>query len=256
MARPPRRKARVAGSRRGRSAIQISVHAPRAVSAVGTRHALIAKRLAQIARRVPEPERLLGAGVKQGALLLPNVMTLWHEDPRYRDAASRPLRLKLRARGPSLAQLIRRVWPNGDVRLIAGALVRSGAVQRRGPWYETTGRFVSLREEPPAALAHALISARGLLHTIERNLASRHGEEPLLERRATNGHIPVSALPTIHRYVKREAGNLLSRFDAYLRRFEVPAGSEPTVMVGLAAFAFEDASDIGTAARKRRPGQQ
>src|SRR5487761_1562846 len=246
MVRPRRRKARVAGSRRGRAATRKSFHRAEAVSARDTRHALIRKRLAQIARRVPAPERLLGAGVKQDAILLPNVMTLWHEDPRYRDAASRPMRLKLNARGRSLAQLIRRAWPQGDVRLIARALVRSGAVKRRGPWYEPTGRFVSLRGEPPAALAHALLSARGLLRTPEPNLASPH-RDPLLERQATNSHIPVSALPMIHRYVKREAGNLLARFDAYLRRFEVPAGSEPTVLFGLAAFAFEDSSEVNGA---------
>jgi len=207
--------------------------------------------VAQIAGGLPDPELLLGAGVQQDAILIPNVMTLWHEDPRYRDASSRPLRLKLRARGPCLAQLIRRAWPRGDINLIARALVRSGAVERRGAWYEPAGRFVSFRSEPPAVLAHALLSIRGLLRTVERNLGSRNSHEALVERRAFNSHIPVSALPTIHRFLKREAGNLLARVDAYFRRYEVPAGSEPTVLVGFATFAFEDSSNLGTAAPPR-----
>lgn len=178
--------------------------------------------------------------IQWDTIVLPTVMTLWHEDPRYRDASHQPLRLKLRARGPCLTRLIRRASRHGDVRLIAAALIRSGAVQQRGPWYTPAGRFVSFKDQPPAALAHTLMSARALLGAIEHNLHTPDPREAWLERFAFNSHIPVSALPTVHRYMKREGDNLLARIDAYLKRWEVPAGSEPTVLVGFAAFAFED----------------
>jgi hypothetical protein len=252
MPRPQRRKARLLSTRRGRTAVERFDPERGAARPAHRDEREIRERIRDIARRMPDPERIVGAGVKHDAILLPNIMTLWHEDPKYRDTLSRPARLKLRARGPCLAQLIRRVWPRGDVRLIARALVRSGAVRRRGAWYEPNGRFVSFREAPPAALAHTLMSVRGLLRTIEHNLATRDAHDALLERHAINSHIPVAALPTVHRYFKREVANLLGRADAYLKRWEVPPGSEPTVLVGLATFAYEDSNTPGAAATTRR----
>jgi hypothetical protein len=198
------------------------------------------QKLQNSARKASGPTHIDAADIKWDTIVLPTVMTLWHEDPQYRDASHQPLRLKLRARGPCLAQLIRRASGHGDVRLIANALVRSGAVEQRGPWYTPAGRFVSFKDQPPAALAHTLMSTRALLGTIEHNLHTRDPREAWLERLAFNSHIPVAALPRVHRYLKREGDNLLSRMDAYLKRWEVPAGSEPTILVGFAAFAFED----------------
>jgi hypothetical protein len=229
MSRPTRPKASEA-PRQGR----------RSAARRGDRRDLLRKRLRESARKSAEPGLTDGVDIQWDTSLLPTIMTLWHEDPHYRDALRQPSRLKLRARGPCLEQLIRCTSEHGDVRLIADALVRSGAVERRGPWYTPTGRFVSFKDQPPAALAHTLMSARALLGTIEHNLHTRDPREARLERFAFNSHIPVSALPTVHRYMKREGENLLARMDAYFKRWEVPAGSEPTVLVGFAAFAFED----------------
>lgn len=240
MSRPTRRHASVGPPQGGRSATRFSARPGRPVTSGGHRRGSIRKRLQRSIRKAPGPKRVNTVDIQWDTTLLPTIMTLWHEDPKYRDASHRPSRLKLSSRGPSLTQLIRRASGRGDVRVIAQALVQSGAVQRRGPWYEPAARFVSFRDQPRAALAHTLMSARALMGTIEHNLHARDPREALLERVAFNSHIPVSALPTIHRYLKRQGDNLLARVDAYFKRWEVPAGSEPTVRVGLAAFAFED----------------
>ena len=240
MSRSTRRKASVEPSQGGRSATQVSARPVRPVAPGGRRHDSIRKRLQGSARKTLGPRRIDAVDIHWDTTLLASIMTLWHEDPRYRDASLQPSRLKLRVRGPCLAQLIRRASGRGDVRLIARALVQYGAVRRRGPWYEPAGRFVSFKDQPRAALAHTLISARALMGTIEHNLRARDPRETLLERVAFNSHIPISALPTVHRYLKRQGDNLLARIDAYLKRWDGPAGSEPTVRVGLAAFAFED----------------
>lgn len=251
MPRPPRRKALVRRSRRGRPAIEGAVRPQATGAAPGGPQGKIAKHLKGLARQAPEPGVVMRLDAREDITRLPNIMTLWHEDPRYRDGSNRPLRLKLNAPGASLGKLIRRVSPRGDVKHIARALVRSGAVQRHGSWYKPAGRFVSFRDEPQAALAHTLLSVRGLLRTVEHNLAAPDAQDALLERCAINNHIPVVALPTIRRFCKREADNLLARIDAYFRRREVPAGSEPTVRVGFATFAFEDASELEAPAPHR-----
>lgn len=242
MTRPTRQKGVVERRRAGRSMSRPSTrHGGQSVTRQGHQVDSIRKqRPADIARKALGSARIEAADIRWDTIVLPTVMTLWHEDPQYRDASHLPLRLKLRARGPCLAQLIRRASAHGDVRLIASALVQSGAVEQRGPWYTPARRFVSFKDQPPAALAHTLMSTRALLGTIEHNLHTRDLREAWLERLAFNSHIPVSVLPTVHRYMKREGDNLLARIDAYLKRWEVPPGSEPTVLVGFSAFAFED----------------
>jgi len=240
MSRSTRRKASVGPSLGRRSATQPAARPDRPVATGGRRHDSIRTELQGSARKTPGLRRSDAVGIQWDTTLLPTIMTLWHEDPLYRDASHQPSRLRLRARGPCLAQLIRRASGRSDPRLIARALVQSGAVRRRGPWYEPARRFVSFKDQPRAALAHTLMSARALLGTIEHNLHTSDPREALLERVAFNSRIPVSALPTVHRYMKREGDNLLARIDAYLKRREGLAGSEPTVLVGFAAFAFED----------------
>src|SRR6185437_15836434 len=153
MSRPTRRQASVEAPQGGRSATRGAVRPGRPAAPRGHRHDSTRKRL-QSSRKVPGPKRVDAADLQWDTTLLPTIMTLWHEDPKYRDASHRPSRLKLRARGPCLAQLIRRASRRGDVRVIALALVQSGVVQRRGPWYEPAGRFVSFKDQPLAALAH------------------------------------------------------------------------------------------------------
>lgn len=239
MSRPTPRQASVGAPQGGRSASRPSAHRGRSGGPGGRRHDSIPRRLQSRTPKAQGSKRVDAADIQWDTTVLPTIMTLWHEDPKYRDASRRPSRLKLRARGPCLAQLIRRASGRGDVRLITRALVQSGAVQRRGPWYEPAARFVSFKDQPRAALAHTLMSARALFGTIEHNLRTRDPRETVLERVAFNSHIPVSALPTVHRYLKRQGDNLLARVDAYFKRWEDLTGSEPTVLVGLAAFAFE-----------------
>ena len=240
MSRPSRRQASVEAPQDGRSVSRSSAPRSRPATLGGRRRGSVPHRLQSGRSKASRPKRDDASDIQWDTTVLPTIMTLWHEDPKYRDVSHRPSRLKLRARGPCLAQLIRRAYRRGDVRVIALALIRSGAVQRRGSWYEPAGRFVSFKDQPPAALAHTLMSARALLGTIEHNLHTRDPREARLERLAFNSQIPVSALPTVHRYLKRQGDNLLARVDAYFKRWEVPPGSEPTIRVGLATFAFED----------------
>lgn len=240
MSRLTRRQASVDAPRGGRTVTRLSARPARPAVPQGRRHDPIRSRLQGSTPKAPRPKHVEARDIQWDTTVLPTIMTLWHEDPKYRDASHRPSRLKLRARGPCLAQLIRRASGRANVRIIALALIQSGAVQRRGVWYEPAGRFVSFKDQPRAALSHTLTSARALFGTIEHNLHARDARDALLERVAFNSHIPVSALPTVHRYLKRQGDNLLARVDAYFKRWEAPAGSEPTVCVGLAAFAFED----------------
>jgi hypothetical protein len=169
----------------------------------------------------------------------PHVTTHWLGDPAYRDKHGTPRRLRLRGAGPSLAKLILRVMPKGSVDQIAAFLVQSGAVRKVGTHYELESRFVPFRADLGTAFAYTVVNVQRYLNTVTHNLACTDPEDTYVERSAINRHIPVWAAPKIHRYLKRQLGNLISRADAYLQRWEVEPGSEPTLELGINAFASE-----------------
>jgi hypothetical protein len=169
----------------------------------------------------------------------PHVVTHWLGDPQYRAPGQMllPRRIRLRGSGPSLSKLIRRVWPTGDIDEIAAFLVQSGSVRRVGPYFELENRFIPFRADSAAALSHTVKTVRSYVDTVAYNMACTTPQDTWVERSATNRHIPSRATPTVRRFLRRQVAMLTSRVDAYLRRWEVEPGSEPTVEIGVNAFA-------------------
>lgn len=182
-----------------------------------------------------------------------HVLAHWYADPDYRDRRSprQPAALPLNGGHRNLAALIRRVFPRQRVNETANALVALGAVRRRGRRYVPTAPYVSFSSDPETAHMHAYMALLGQMRTIAHNLACTDETERLFERAATNASVPVSALPTIHRHFSRVLANTLVQLDAYLSRWETHSGSEPTTLVGAAAFAFDDSRTLRRAAHSR-----
>ena len=87
---------------------------------------------------------------------------------------------------------------------------------------------------------HRLASLVGMLRALQDSVSDADNSTALLERTTTNPHIPVRLLPVVSRRVRREVEALLWKLDGYLRRCEVEPGSEPTIRVGVGAYAYED----------------
>jgi len=174
----------------------------------------------------------------------PDVATRWLGDREFltEGPLGQPRRLRLRGSGPSLTKLIRLVVPDGDVGEIVAFLVESGAVRKVGEYFELKSRFVPFRTDAAAALFHTVDRVRGLVDTIGHNMACSDADSTWAERSATNRHIPERAAPVIHRYLRRRVEALMSGVDAYLRRWEVEPGSEPTMEISLSAAAHQSHS--------------
>ncbi len=169
----------------------------------------------------------------------PHVATHWLGDPEYRAPGpnAEPRRLRLRGRGPSLSKLIRRVWPQGDVKQMADFLVTSGAVRRVGQYFELQSRFVPFRADAATALSHTIKTIQRYLETVSHNMACAESHDTWIERSATNHNIPAHAAPLARRYVRRKVESLISAVDAYWRRLEAKASSGPKVAFSLNGFA-------------------
>ena len=93
-------------------------------------------------------------------------------------------------------------------------------------------------------------------------------QKRLLERMAINPRFPVRALPQFHRELKRQAAEILWRFDADMRREELRFQREPVTRLCIGLYAFEDpvitgngrgASRRGSTKRRRKqrsPGRR
>ena len=171
---------------------------------------------------------------------LPHIVAHWFSDPAYVDEAGKPLPLRLRGRGPCLADLIFHVLPGHDPGEVAESLVKIQAVRRRGDLYIPVDRRVSLFKHNRSAQIHRLASLVGMLRALQDSVSEADNSTALLERTTTNPHIPVRMLPVVSRRVRREVEALLWKLDGYLRRCEVEPGSEPTTRVGVGAYAYED----------------
>jgi hypothetical protein len=200
-----------------------------------------------------EPDQPFDPGVIPYVAGLPHIVAHWYSDPAFRGPDGQPLRIPLRGRGPTLAGLIRRLFPQQHVVRVMQSLLRANAIQRRGRLFGPTDRYVALTRDLPSVHVHGLMSVAGMLRTVQHNIASGDPSATLLERSAKNPYIPVRALPEIHRRIKREMTALLWKLDGYLRSWEVDPGTEPTTHVGVGAYAYEDPIVTGRKAPQPAP---
>jgi Family of unknown function (DUF6502) len=211
----------------------------------------------QVCRTLEEPFRPFDPRRVPFVTGLSHVVAHWYTDPAFLDRRNQPMPLPLRARGACLAQLIRRVLPRQNIEAVVEALVRTGALQRRGRLYAPTDRFIAYTDLSSAHV-HRLTSLVGMLSTVQHNLSCADERSKLLERVSTNLYVPIRALPEIHRRLKREVTALLWKLDGYLRSWEVKPDSEPTTSLGVGGYAYEDPliTNTRTAAKAGRLPQR
>jgi len=193
----------------------------------------------EICGRMKEPARAWDPADLAYVADLPHVLSHWHADEHYTDAQGAPRRLPLRGPGPSLTELIERVYPGVDPTPVVRALVRTRAVRERRGSFEPLARNV-LFSERTHARRHGLMSALELLRTVARNCSDTRRGPPLLHQTAINSWYPERKLPELHERAKRQGGEALWEFDRFMRRRETRRGSkEPVRRVGLCIFAIE-----------------
>jgi len=190
-------------------------------------------------RRLKEPKRPWNPSSVNFILDLSHVMAHWHADPQYLDSRGTPLSLPLAGLGPSVTSLIERVLPGADTAAVIEALRQVKAIRRQGGRYRSTGRQLALQHQRVIGWLHGLAALRGLLRTVEYNIAHPEGAT-LLEQAAINPRFPVRHLPKMHQRFKERAAPLLWQLDGDMRKHESSSGREDCVRLGVGIFAFED----------------
>jgi hypothetical protein len=209
------------------------------------------REFARICRRLPAPKRAWEL-MRQGSLAdLSHVIARWHADEQYVDADGRPVSLPIDGPEPSLKGLVSRVLPGIDPTQAIQSLFQLKGVRREGKRVLPTDKYLAFNRVPVAAWAHGLAAVLGMLRTVEHNI-SAPPETRLLERMAVNPRFPVRALPQFHRELKRQAGEIVWRFDSDMRREEGRLKGEPVTRLCIGIYAFEDPLVTGVPRRASR----
>lgn len=215
----------------------------------------------RICRDLPTPKRAWEPMRPGHVADLSHVLARWHADEQYVDAEGRPVALQLEGPEPSLKGLISRVLPGIDPAQAIQWLMELKGIRREGKRFLPTDKYLAFNRSPAASWTHGLTAVLGILSTVEHNISART-QSRLLERMAVNPEFPVRALPQFHRELKRQAGEIVWRFDSDMRREEARLKGGPITRLCIGLYAFEDPLVTGRGRggnrpqRTRRPGKR
>ena len=175
---------------------------------------------------------------------LTRLLSSWHQDPDFCDAANNPLPLGIEGEVQSFALLARRYGGDFPASALLKELKRVGVVEDtpEGKVIATKRYFVPAQSDPGALLrAGSVISDLG--NTLHHNLYKANKQQPLrFERRASNTHMAPENLTAFREFVEQEGQAFLEKIDAWLSEHEQP-GTDPggtLVRMGVGTYLFSN----------------
>jgi hypothetical protein len=163
---------------------------------------------------------------------LPHVVARWYSDTRYLENG-RPRALPFRARGPCVAEINVAVFPNEDPRVVLKALVKTGALIRRGRLYHPASRGVVFSADSDSRRAYTLVPWYGFVRAVRANLGKSGSN---VVRASINTRYPMSEIQTFKKRSSERTDEFLHPFDDWLINRETQ--DEATALVVQCAFSF------------------
>ncbi len=168
------------------------------------------------------------------------VLSGWHQDPDYLDAAGEPLEIPSAGPSPSFENLCGRFAGDIPVSALLKELRLVGAV--------TSGQGETLRAAmrnyiPSRFDAEKVKVGASLIHdhadTVVYDLIRPAGAAARLARRAHNARVDARALPDFQVFMEREGQAFLERVDNWLTAHEAPDDAQERALVRVGAGVFQ-----------------
>jgi Family of unknown function (DUF6502) len=152
------------------------------------------------------------------------LLTLWHQDPRYLDTLGNPAPLKFRGRRPCFRSLAQLVLPEIDVSYLLSELKRLRAVtEDDANFIHVHMRSLSVYEDERLAIQHTLTSLDGFIKTLRHNLDSTpSNSNQLFHRIARINGFDSREIPALKIRVRRHGQRFLESFDNWLTYKALP----------------------------------
>jgi hypothetical protein len=168
------------------------------------------------------------------------VMTGWHLDADFLDAAGRPLDLPAFGDGASVETLLKRYAGDIPPTALVKELVRSRTVEHLPDGsYRAVRRYYMPSPMDGRAVERSGSVLADLVATVEHNLTRTEREPARFEGRAQNRRIDPRHLPAWRAFMEREAQGFLERVDEWLSTHEAAADAAG-VRLGAGVYAIHD----------------
>jgi hypothetical protein len=147
------------------------------------------------------------------------LLSVWHQDPKYLDNSGNPLPIKMRGTGRSFSSLARAV-PTISAPALLRELERAGAVTiDKDQHVHVRMRSLSVYEDNRLAIQHTLTSLISFIRTLRHNLDSDpSNSDQLFHRVAWNGDFASDLIPALKIKIKRQGQTFLEGFDNWMMR--------------------------------------
>jgi len=184
-----------------------------------------------------------GASAEESLNHASRVLSGWHLDPDFLDAAGRPRVLPAAQGQVSFEVLLRRYAGDIPATALVKELVKSGSIERlESGAYRVLRRYYMPRQMDAQAVERAGSVLADIATTVEHNLSRGLRDQSRFEGRAQSRHVDPRNLPAFRAFVEREAQGLLERVDDWLASHEAGPTTEAgaRVRLGVGVYAIQD----------------
>jgi Family of unknown function (DUF6502) len=169
------------------------------------------------------------------------LLTEWHQNPKYLDESGDPMPIRLRGRGGSFHTLARASVPTLEPSTLLAELKRVGAVAiDKNRFVHVRMRSLPVYKDNQLAIQHTLMSLHSFIRTLRHNLDSDpSNSDQLFHRVAWNGAFDRKLIPTLKIKLKRQGQDFLESFDNWMmrkakgRRNNVRCSDAESVFIGV-----------------------
>jgi hypothetical protein len=167
-----------------------------------------------------DPALLAAHCLYSHSLAVGELLTEWHQNPKYLDESGAPLPIKLRGRGISFHTLERTSAPNLEPSALLAELKNVGAVLLdNNHLVHVRMRSLPVYKDNQLAIQHTLMSLHSFIRTLRHNLDSDPSNtDQLFHRVAWNGAFDRKLIPMLKIKLKRQGQDFLESFDNWMMR--------------------------------------
>jgi hypothetical protein len=154
------------------------------------------------------------------ALSISDLLTLWHQHPRFVDPVGRPIPIKIRTGKKSFQVLAALAAPRTPAAKLLLELkrLRLVSIDRKGLVHVRT-RSLNVYTDKQLRALHTLSSLRGFMRTLTHNLRSApSNSDQMFHRVAWNGNLNVNQVPRLKIWLRRYGQGLLESADSWMLR--------------------------------------
>jgi len=147
------------------------------------------------------------------------LLTFWHQDPRYLDKFGNPIPLRIAGKGPSFRALARNSAPNISANYLLEELLRLRVINvDSAGLVRATTRSLPVYNDAELAKLHTVRALRGFIRTLDHNLSRGSSNvDQLFHRIAWNGDLPIQHIPRLKIWLQRHGQDFLEAADNWMQ---------------------------------------